>query len=45
MIRISGGGAATIGSSVPSHRCQLMTPPEPKRVEVQMPISPAESEA
>jgi hypothetical protein len=39
------GGDATSGSSVPSQRCQAIAPPEPKSVVVQMPISPAESDA
>jgi hypothetical protein len=37
----SGGGEATSSSSVPSQRCHEITPPEPKSVDDQMPITPA----
>jgi hypothetical protein len=40
-ITSSGGGEATSSSSVPSHRCQEIAPPEPKSVDDQIPITPA----
>jgi hypothetical protein len=40
---MNGGGAPTSSSSVPCHRCHWITPPDPKRVDDHMPISPAPS--
>src|SRR5947208_1221249 len=40
-----GGGAATTGSSTPCQRMKVIRPPDPKSVDVQIPIRPAESDA
>jgi hypothetical protein len=43
--RINRAGAATSGSNVPSQRAKVIAPPEPKSVDVQIPIKPALSAA
>ncbi len=41
MLTASGVGATTTGSRVPKRRSRLSPPPEPKRVDVHIPIRPA----